>query len=61
VPIVSKKSARKSEKANASAATNGRVVNASKLNSPTRLKSGLSKMSSGQRARPDSGEYTSKA
>ena len=48
-PSCSKKVGEKSENANASAAMNGSVEKASKLNSPTRLKSGDSKMSSGQR------------
>jgi hypothetical protein len=47
---VSKKSARKRLNASASAATNGSVENASKLTSPTRLKSGEPNRSSGQRA-----------
>jgi hypothetical protein len=50
VPIVSKKSARKRVKTNASAARTGRVLKASKLTLPTRLKSGDLTTSSGQRA-----------
>ena len=51
---MSKKSARKSENANSSAATNpnSASVNALKLNSPTRLKSGDWKTSSGHFAYP---------